>query len=139
MGFDLSPLARWTGYRKEPRESEATEELVDAKVAPTVDGEGSPGVGSLGAAGLGELTEIGCVRRLPALEQESKVVDGAAVSRGTANSTVETQFDRAVDDRAPGRVAVTPGKTARERLRRPLMLGLPIVLVAFGAAYYLAE
>ena len=27
----------------------------------------------------------------------------------------------------------------RERLRRPLMLALPIVLAAFGAAYYLAE
>jgi membrane fusion protein (multidrug efflux system) len=32
-----------------------------------------------------------------------------------------------------------PGMRLRERLRRPLMLVLPIVLAAFGAAEYLAE
>ena len=32
-----------------------------------------------------------------------------------------------------------PERHCRERLRRPLMLALPIVLAAFGAAYYLAE
>jgi membrane fusion protein (multidrug efflux system) len=59
----------------------------------------------------------------------------AAVSR----SAVETQFDRFVDGPATERVAATPGPTVRERLRRPLMLALPIVLAALGAAYYLAE
>ena len=41
--------------------------------------------------------------------------------------------------RHPTRVVAMPKKTVRERLRRPLMLALPIVLAAFGAAYYLAE
>jgi membrane fusion protein, multidrug efflux system len=37
------------------------------------------------------------------------------------------------------RSAATPGMRLRERLRRPLMLVLPIVLAAFGSAEYLAE
>ena len=56
-----------------------------------------------------------------------------------AQPAVETQFDRVVDGPASDRVAAMPKKTVRERLRRPLMLALPIVLAAFGAAYYLAE
>ena len=32
-----------------------------------------------------------------------------------------------------------PGRNIRERLRRPLMLALPIVLAVLGAAYYLSE
>ena len=55
------------------------------------------------------------------------------------NFAVETQLDRVVDRPASDRVAALPGKTVRERLRRPLMLALPIVLAAFGAAWYLAE
>ena len=56
-----------------------------------------------------------------------------------AHSAVETQSDRVVDEPASDRVAVMPGKTARERLRRPLMLAVPIVLAGFGAAYYFVE
>jgi membrane fusion protein (multidrug efflux system) len=52
---------------------------------------------------------------------------------------VETQFDRLVDGPASDRVAATPRKTVRERLRRPLMLALPILLAALGAGYYLVE
>ena len=37
------------------------------------------------------------------------------------------------------RVAAIPGRTLRERLRRPLMLALPIVVAVFGAAMYFAE
>ena len=40
---------------------------------------------------------------------------------------------------ASDRSAAMPEMRLRERLRRPLMLGLPIVLAAFGAAAYLAE
>jgi membrane fusion protein (multidrug efflux system) len=40
---------------------------------------------------------------------------------------------------ASDRSAAMPGMRLRERLRRPLMLVLPIVLAAFGAAEYLAE
>jgi membrane fusion protein (multidrug efflux system) len=52
---------------------------------------------------------------------------------------METQFDRVVDGSASDRVAAVPAKTVKERLRRPLMLALPIVLAAFGAVWYLAE
>ena len=52
---------------------------------------------------------------------------------------METQFDRVVDGAAPVRVAAIPGRTLRERLRRPLMLALPIVVAIFGAAMYFAE
>src|SRR6201999_3993755 len=38
-----------------------------------------------------------------------------------------------------GRVAATPRRSLRERLRWPLMLVLPIVVAAFGGAYYLSE
>ena len=52
---------------------------------------------------------------------------------------VATPFDRVVDGPASARVVGMPGKGIRERLRRPLMLALPIVVAAFGAAWYLAE
>lgn len=48
-----------------------------------------------------------------------------------------TQFDRVVDH--PARVPAMPRRTVRERLRRPLMLVVPIVLAVLGAGYYLAE
>ncbi len=52
---------------------------------------------------------------------------------------MDTQFDRAVDRPIPVSTAVKPRRTLKERLRRPLMLAVPIVLVAVGAAEYLAE
>jgi membrane fusion protein, multidrug efflux system len=50
-------------------------------------------------------------------------------------------FARWMTSRIPAsdRSAAMPGMRLRERLRRPLMLVLPIVLAAFGAAEYLAE
>jgi membrane fusion protein, multidrug efflux system len=54
-------------------------------------------------------------------------------------ATVETLFDRVVDGQASDRVATKPERTVRERLRRPLMLALPILLAVFGGAYYLLE
>jgi membrane fusion protein (multidrug efflux system) len=78
-------------------------------------------------------------RGLQAAEQEPKFAGGAVISAATAQSAVETLLDRVVDAPASDRVAAIPKRTTRERLRRPLMLGLPIVLAAFGAAYYLVE
>src|SRR5580698_3810058 len=69
----------------------------------------------------------------------SGVTGSALVSAEIVPAAVETLFDRVVDGRAPERVATKPGRTVRERLRRPLMLALPILLAAFGAAYYLLE
>jgi membrane fusion protein, multidrug efflux system len=55
------------------------------------------------------------------------------------NVAVETQFDRVVDGPAPDRVVAMPMKTIRERLRRPLLLAVPMLLAAFGVAWYLVE
>ena len=52
---------------------------------------------------------------------------------------MDVQFDGAVSRPIPGSTAVTPRRTLKERLRRPLMLAFPIVLAAIGAAEYLAE
>jgi membrane fusion protein, multidrug efflux system len=56
-----------------------------------------------------------------------------------APSVVETQFDRVAEGPIPSRVSAAPNKTMKERLRRPLMLGVPIIAAALGTAYYLAE
>jgi membrane fusion protein, multidrug efflux system len=122
MGFNFSPVAGWMGDRNEFREREAAPQLVSAEATGTVSDD-SLGIRPLGAEDAGGLAEIAYPRRL----------------QGMAYSVAETQFDRVVDGPAFDRVAAMPRKTVRERLRRPLMLALPIVLAAFGAAYYLAE
>jgi membrane fusion protein (multidrug efflux system) len=139
MGVNFLPFAGGIGDRDEFRESEAATLLVSAKATGTVDGEGFRGIRPLGAEATGGLEEIRDPRRLQAPEQESKFAGGAVVSAETARAAVETQFDRIVDGPAFDHVVAMPGKTVRERLRRPLMLALPIVLAAFGAAYYLVE
>ena len=52
---------------------------------------------------------------------------------------MDTQFDRALDRPIPQSTAVIPRRTLRERLRRPLMLAVPILLATVGAAEYVAE
>ena len=52
---------------------------------------------------------------------------------------MDTQFDRALDRPIPESIAVIPSRTFRQRLRRPLMLVLPIALAVAGAGEYLAE
>ena len=76
-----------------------------------------------------EVAEIGVVSATP------------MASAALADAAVETQFDRVADGAAPApvRVAAMPGRSIRQRLRRPLMLALPIVVAAIGAAVYLAE
>ena len=68
-----------------------------------------------------------------------EVADIGVASTGMAHAAVETQFDRVVDGAAPDRVTAIRGRTLRGRLRRPLMLAVPIVVAALGATYYLAE
>ena len=67
------------------------------------------------------------------------VADIGVASAAVADAVVETQFDRVVDGATPVRVVATPARTLRERMRRPLMLAVPIVVAAFGVAMYLAE
>jgi membrane fusion protein, multidrug efflux system len=139
MGINVSPSAGGSDDRKEFPQSEATGQLVSAEATPTVDGEGSLGNRPARGEATGGLVETGYPRPLQAPEQESKFGGSAIIPAGMAHSAVETLFDRVVDRPASDRGAAIPGKAGRERLRRPLMLALPILLAAFGAAYYLAE
>jgi membrane fusion protein (multidrug efflux system) len=124
------------GRSGDTQAGEAARQLVSAEATPTVDGEGSPGIGPLGAEAAGGLAETGDRRRLQVPEQES---NSATTSTGMARPAAETLFDGVGDGPAADRVVAIPKKTVRERLRRPLMLALPIALAAFGAVYYLAE
>src|SRR6201991_5136605 len=72
-------------------------------------------------------------------DRKPKLTDSALISTAMAPSAAQAPFDRVVDGRASGRVAATPRRSLRERLRWPLMLVLPIVVAAFGGAYYLVE
>src|SRR6266576_2082569 len=67
------------------------------------------------------------------------VADIGVASAAVADAVVETQFDRVVGGAAPNRMPVLPARTLRDRLRRPLMLAVPLVVAVFGAAMYLAE
>jgi len=51
---------------------------------------------------------------------------------------MDAQFDNTVDRLAPEPSAVMPRRSLRERLRRPLMVALPIMLGVVGAGEYLA-
>ena len=62
-----------------------------------------------------------------------------ATSAGIRDLAIDGQFERAVGSRSSDLVAATPKKPLKERLRRPLMLGLPIMLAAFGFAWSTAE
>src|SRR5882672_94132 len=67
-----------------------------------------------------------------------EVADIAVGSTAAEQAAVETQFDRVINGAAPVGVARAPGRSLRERLRRPLMFVVPIVVAAIGAAVYLA-
>jgi membrane fusion protein (multidrug efflux system) len=67
-----------------------------------------------------------------------EVADIGVGSAATGHGAAETQFDRVIDGTAPVRVAATPGRSLRERLRLPLMLVVPILVAAIGAVVYLA-
>ena len=139
MRLDFSPFAGGMGDRQEFRESAAATELVSAEAIATADRDNSPGGRLPSAEATGGLAEIGYADRLQAPGQEAKFVGTGVTYTPTARAAVETQFDRVVDSPSPVRVAAMPGRSIRERLRRPLMLAVPIVVAAFGAAWYLAE
>ena len=123
MDSIFSPFAGWIGERNEFRVSAAPTQAVSAKA------------GAVSAENDGGTAEAILALRSQAPEQEPKPATSEIIPARSENSPVETQFER-VADRPP---AATPTKTLGERLRRPLMLALPIVLAVFGAAYYLAE
>ncbi|WP_423968653.1 HlyD family efflux transporter periplasmic adaptor subunit [Bradyrhizobium sp.] len=138
MSLNFSQLAGLAGDCRKSRKSESARQLVSADATRTVEGDGSEHDGSERDDFIG-IAETGSPRREQSPGQESQFAGSARISTGLADPAVERQFDRVVDGPAPARVAVMPRSSVRERLRRPLMLALPIVLAAFGAVYYLVE
>ena len=138
MRSNFSTVAGGMGDRNEFRASEAAVQLVSVKPAGTAD---SCGTRPLGAEAGSGLPEIAYPRRLQGSEQEPKTAGADIIPAETAGPAAERQFDRVVDHPASGsaRAAAKPGRSIRERLRRPLMLAMPIALAVFGATYYLAE
>jgi membrane fusion protein, multidrug efflux system len=116
MQLSFSPVAGWMGDRNEFRASAAVTELVGGTATGTVDRDSSPGIRQAGGEATGRLAEIAYPRGLLAPDRES-----------------------IADSPSSDTVAATPGRSVKERLRRPLMLALPIVLAVFGVAYHVAE
>jgi membrane fusion protein, multidrug efflux system len=137
MGSILLSVAGPLSDRKEFRESEA-EPLVRAKALETVAANES--AGRLGPAeAAGGVAEVAHPPRIQSPEQKPQFADSDVTSARVAQSVVETQFDRAAEGPGADSIVAIPARSIRERLRRPLMLALPIMLAVFGAAYYLAE
>ncbi len=73
----------------------------------------------------------------------------AAASMTSGPATVEADMEQfakvdarvsgTLDRPATGGPVAIPGKPLRERLRRPLLVLVPVILAAVGTAYYLAE
>jgi membrane fusion protein, multidrug efflux system len=71
----------------------------------------------------------------------SSMTSGIAIQDGIVGqlAEVDAKVSRTIDRPAPERPAAIPKKTLRERLRLPLLIVIPILVAAVGAAYYLAE
>jgi len=137
MRLSFSPFDGWM-RDKEFRESAGATELVRAEATRRVDRDNSTGGRRLDAGDTGTLQDVANADRQQDLKDEPTFVDEA--SAGMTGSTMETQLDRVVDIPAVEDVkAAMPRRTMRERLRRPLLLALPIALAVFGLAEYLAE
>ena len=84
-----------------------------------------------------ELPESSAPRQLVRVMATGAVVGEAPTARPT--SVPPTHFGRVADGSASDGAAAMPGTKARARLRRPLMLVVPIVVAALAAAFYLAD
>ena len=135
MRLHLSPFDGW--MRSGFRESAAATELVMVGATGRVDRD-SPGIRPLGAGDSAAPQDVTRADQSRALKQDPAFVDEA--SAGMTGSTMETQLERVADIPAVEDVkAPPPRRTMRERLRRPLLLAVPIALAVFGIAGYLAE
>src|SRR5580700_4634852 len=52
---------------------------------------------------------------------------------------MDTQLDKVADAHGADGATKVPQRTVRQRLRLPLMVGLPLLLAVAGAVFYLAE
>lgn len=92
-----------------------------------------------------ELTESGEVLKFPAPNHREGAEEALAVagpdvtSKGMPDPAMDAQRGRGVDAPPSSQAVAMHKRGIRERLRRPLMFALPIVLAVFGSGYYLAE
>ena len=72
---------------------------------------------------------------------DTSIAPGVAIHEGqpTQFADVEAKPVPPPDRAPPDHHAITPGRTLRERLRRPLLILFPLLLAVVGAGYYLAE
>ena len=135
MRLHFSPFDGW--MRSGFRESSAATELVMVGATGRVERD-SPGIRPLRAGDSAVPQDVTRADQSRALKQDPTFVDEA--SAGMTGSTMETPLDRVADIPAVEDVkAAPPRRTMRERLRRPLLLAVPIALAVFGIAGYLAE
>lgn len=71
----------------------------------------------------------------------SSTTSGIAIHEGNAEQLVEVdaKVSRTLDRPIPSPQVAVTRRPLRERLRRLLLIGFPVILVAVGAAYYVAE
>jgi membrane fusion protein (multidrug efflux system) len=71
----------------------------------------------------------------------SLMTSGIAIHEGNAEQLVgvDAKLSRTLDRPVSSRQAAVPKLPRRERLRRLLLIAFPLILVAVGTAYYLAE
>ncbi len=135
MQSNLSLVDGGISERAEPRENGPAAQSATARPEGGVDNGGGR---TLAVEAVAVSAEI--AGSVPAPAQEARPVGGGEAPAEIAHSAVEARSDRVLD--APSSVvgaAAITRRSVRERLRRPLMLVLPLVLAAFGADYYVAE
>jgi membrane fusion protein, multidrug efflux system len=71
----------------------------------------------------------------------SSMTSGIALQEGQVGplAEVDARLSRTLDRPTDRHGVKAPKKALRERLRRPLLILFPVILAAFGTAYYLAE
>jgi membrane fusion protein, multidrug efflux system len=131
MELIISPSAGLIVDRTEVREKEAPPHLASAVATETVADDEAFRVRPLGTGALAD--------RLQARGQNPPSAGGDVTSAEAPSYVVERQFDRPAGGPASDHAAIMPKRALKERVRRPLMLALPIILAAFGAAYYFVE
>jgi membrane fusion protein (multidrug efflux system) len=91
--------------------------------------------------GAAQLVDIGAVSELQPPEDDEPTFAGFEPGPTALSGPVmKGQLDDVVIvERGASDNAAVPNRTMRERLRRPLMLAVPILLAVFGAIYYFAE
>ena len=71
----------------------------------------------------------------------ASMASGAATGEADMRqlAEVDARLSQTIDGPAPNHSALTPKRSLRERLRRPLLILFPVILAVSGTAYYLAE